>query len=155
MVILKQIEVVDKLQAIGALSTKSAGWMYKSIDDDSNLITMERDSIHRSFLKSTAQRKKEEDKEIRLSLRSSQYNIGMLPENLSFGGRVSFRASAQLPTNTTTNPLGRGSFVDNDTSKSLTTSASTSLQSRLSLGKIKASSSNTKLDEYIDDNDST
>eukprot|EP01035_Chromulina_nebulosa_P018392 gene18392-24093_t len=75
-ILLKQLEVVQHMVHTGALSDKSASLIYQSIEDDSFQVEKERDSIHRAFLHDTSQRKKEEDKELRQSLRlTSAFDI--------------------------------------------------------------------------------
>eukprot|EP00595_Chromulina_sp_UTEXLB2642_P000777 CAMPEP_0196763596 /NCGR_PEP_ID=MMETSP1095-20130614/4407_1 /TAXON_ID=96789 ORGANISM="Chromulina nebulosa, Strain UTEXLB2642" /NCGR_SAMPLE_ID=MMETSP1095 /ASSEMBLY_ACC=CAM_ASM_000446 /LENGTH=227 /DNA_ID=CAMNT_0042117161 /DNA_START=1842 /DNA_END=2525 /DNA_ORIENTATION=+ len=75
-ILLKQLEVVQHMVHTGALSDKSASLIYQSIEDDSFQVEKERDSIHRAFLQDTSQRKKEEDKELRQSLRlTSAFDI--------------------------------------------------------------------------------
>jgi hypothetical protein len=46
-VILKQLDVVDHMQQLGALSDKSAQLIYSSIEDDNIQVAKERDTIHK------------------------------------------------------------------------------------------------------------
>jgi len=119
-VILKQIEIVEQMVNLGALSHKTASLLYQSIEDDSIQVTVQRDSLHRKYLESANQRLRGEETENRSSFRNSGSFNGGLPAgvtmsyvNSSFNGEPmslssKLRLSKQIQ-------IGTASTTTNDT----------------------------------------